>query len=137
MSGWCIGDDGNEIRDGAVDRVPMAPEELSTFSSAGETRSRNSTAPSAASSGSRRATFLISATLYLTRAIAGCDFQPKTSRRKRLLKSHLRASAFTLPSSPVSARRARVCTLDLDSSTLDSRFYLALIRNPIAGILES
>ena len=63
--------------------VPMAPEEPSTCSRAGETRSRNSTAPSAPRTGSRRATFLISLTACLTRAIAGCDFQPKAPRRMR------------------------------------------------------
>ena len=64
--------------------VPIAPEEPSTCSSADDTRSRNSTAPSAARTGSRRATFLISLTACLTRWIAGCDFQPKAPRRKRV-----------------------------------------------------
>jgi hypothetical protein len=54
----------------------MAPDELSTFSRAGDMRSRNAIAPSAASIGSFLATFLISATACLMRAIAGCDFQP-------------------------------------------------------------
>jgi len=67
--------------------VPMAPEELSTRSSAGDTRSRKRTAPSAARTGSRRATCLISLTACLTRWIAGCDFQPKAPRRKRLVNS--------------------------------------------------
>jgi hypothetical protein len=67
--------------------VPMAPEELSTCSSAGDTRSRNRTAPSAARTGSRRATFLISLTACRTRWIAGCDFQPNARRRKRLANS--------------------------------------------------
>jgi hypothetical protein len=47
--------------------VPMAPDELSTFSSAGERRSRSSTAPSAPSTGSRRAAFLISLMACLMR----------------------------------------------------------------------
>lgn len=68
--------------------VPMAPEEPSTCSTAEETRSRKSTAPSAASTGSRRATFLISLTACLMRWIAGLDFQPKAWRRKRALNSH-------------------------------------------------
>jgi hypothetical protein len=66
---------------------PMAPEEPSTCSSAGDTRSRNSTAPSAPSTGSRRATFVISLTACLTRWIAGGDFQPKAPRRKRRMNS--------------------------------------------------
>src|SRR3989442_310103 len=61
--------------------VPMAPEELSTCSSAGDTRSRNSTAASAPRTGSCRATVLISLTACRTRWIAGCDFQPKAPRR--------------------------------------------------------
>src|SRR5690606_13602290 len=69
--------------------VPMAPDEPSTCSIAGDTRSRKSTAPSAASTGSWRATFLISLTACLMRWMAGCDFQPKAWRRKRVLSSHL------------------------------------------------
>jgi len=57
--------------------VPIAPEELSTFSSAGESRSSSVTAPSAARTGSRRATFRISLTACLTRWMAGRDLQPK------------------------------------------------------------
>jgi hypothetical protein len=49
--------------------VPIAPEELSTLSSAGESRSMRATAPSAASTASERATFLISATASFTRRI--------------------------------------------------------------------
>ena len=63
--------------------VPMAPEELSTCSRAGDTRSRNSTAPSAARPGSRRAAFWISLTACLMRWIAGWDLHPKAPRRKR------------------------------------------------------
>jgi len=55
---------------------PMAPDELSTCSSAGDTLSRKRTAPSAASVGSRRATFLISETASFTRFTAGWDLQP-------------------------------------------------------------
>jgi CubicO group peptidase (beta-lactamase class C family) len=51
--------------------APMVPEELSTFSIAGETRSRNPIAPSAASIGFFFATFLISETACLMRVIAG------------------------------------------------------------------
>jgi len=42
-----------------------------------ETRSRNVMAPSAASTESCLATFLISATACLMRVMAGCDLQPK------------------------------------------------------------
>jgi hypothetical protein len=51
--------------------APMAPEELSTCSIAGETRSRNPIAPSAASIGLFFATLLISETACLMRVIAG------------------------------------------------------------------
>ena len=78
--------------------MPMAPDELSTSSIAGETRSRKSTAPSAASGGSVRATFLISRTASLIRSIAGCDFHPKLQRRKRVLNSH---SCGTVPLAPL------------------------------------
>jgi hypothetical protein len=63
--------------------LPIAPDELSTCSNAGETFASNNTAPSAASAGSLRLTFLISATASCTRAIAGCERQPKALRRKR------------------------------------------------------
>jgi len=69
--------------------VPMAPDELSMRSSAGESFSRSSTAPSAASTLSLRPTFLISETASLVRLMAGCDFQPKALRRKRARNSHL------------------------------------------------
>lgn len=74
--------------------VPIEPDELSTCSSAGDTSSRNEIAPSAASTGSFFATLLISVTACLTRVIAGCDFQPNAWRRKRVLNSHLCASAL-------------------------------------------
>lgn len=54
--------------------VLMAPDEPSTCSIAGERRSIKETAPSAASTGSFRATFLISVCACLMRWIAGCDF---------------------------------------------------------------
>ena len=57
--------------------VPMAPDELSTCSSAGETFSRKSTAPSTASTLFVRPIFLISETASLMRLMAGCDLQPK------------------------------------------------------------
>ena len=53
--------------------VPIAPEELSTCSSAGETRSRKVTVPSAPSNGSRRATPLISVTACFNSARAFSD----------------------------------------------------------------
>ena len=76
--------------------VPMAPEELSTCSSAGDTRSRNSTAPSAPRTGSRRATVLISLTACRTRSIAGCDFQLKPPRRNRRVNSQCAALALAI-----------------------------------------
>ena len=78
--------------------VPIAPDELSTRSRAGERRSRKVTAPSAASTGSRRATFFISLTASFTRWMAGCDLQPNAERRKRALNSHAWPSALaTVP----------------------------------------
>jgi hypothetical protein len=47
--------------------VPIAPDELSTCSSAGDTFSRNRTAPSAANKGAPRASFQISITASRTR----------------------------------------------------------------------
>lgn len=76
--------------------VPIEPEELSTFSSAADTRSRSTTAPSAATTGSFLATFLISVTACLMRVMAGCDFQPKARLRKRALNSHAWPSAFAI-----------------------------------------
>lgn len=67
---------------------PIAPDEESTRSSAGDTRSKKITAPSAPSSGSLFATRLISATASFTRLSAGCDFQPNARRRKRDLNVH-------------------------------------------------
>ena len=66
----------------------IAPDELSTCSRAGDTRSRKTTAPSAARRGSRRATAFISATACRTRWIAGADLQPKAWPRKRAANSH-------------------------------------------------
>ena len=76
--------------------VPMAPEELSTCSSAGESFSSKVTTPSAARSWSRRATLLISETASVMRLIAGSDLQPKACRRNRALNSHLWALAFVI-----------------------------------------
>ena len=76
--------------------VPMAPDELSTCSIAGERRSIKETAPSAASTGSFRATFLISACACLMRPIAGCDLHPNAWRRNRGLNSHLYAPALSV-----------------------------------------
>ena len=76
--GWCVCEDRFTSSAMALfTAVPIDPDELSTCSSAGETRSRNTTAPSAASTGAFFATFLISVTACLIRVIAGCDFQPK------------------------------------------------------------
>ena len=74
--------------------VPMAPDELSTFSKAGETRSRSATAPSAPRIGSMRATSLISVSASCSRVIAGWDFHPKACRRNRALKRHACPSVF-------------------------------------------
>jgi hypothetical protein len=74
--------------------VPIAPEELSTCSSAGERRSSRVTAPSAASTGSPRATILISLTACFTRWIAGDDLQPKAWRRNRAVNAHLWPPTF-------------------------------------------
>ena len=60
--------------------VPIDPEELSTDSSAGEMRSSRLTAPSAASTGSLRATLLISLTASLTGWTAGWDRHPRACR---------------------------------------------------------
>ena len=79
--------------------VPIAPEELSTCSIAGDTFSRKSTAPSAPRSGSLRATFLISETASLIRVIAGRDFHPNARRRKRARNVHLCAGALAIQSS--------------------------------------
>lgn len=68
---------------------PMAPDELSMRSNAGDNFSRNETAPSAARTGSLRATFLISETASLIRSMAGPDFQPNAFRRNRALNAHL------------------------------------------------
>src|SRR5437899_1921326 len=84
----------------------MAPEELSTCSSAGDTRSRNSTAPSAPRTGSRRATVLISLTACLTRSIAGCDFQPKAPRRKRRANSQRAVLALDIPTRALASQLA-------------------------------
>ena len=66
--------------------------ELSTRSSAGDTFSRNRTAPPAASAGSFFATFWTSATACRTRCTAGCERQPKACRRKRGANAHLCAA---------------------------------------------
>jgi hypothetical protein len=68
---------------------PMAPDELSTWTNAGESFTRNVTAPSAARTGSLRATFLISAIASLIRWIGASDRQPKAWRRKRPANCHL------------------------------------------------
>jgi len=84
--------------------VPIAPEELSTCSSAGETRSRKVTAPSAPSNGSRRATPLISVTACFTRWTAGWDLQPKACRLKRALNSQRYGSGPLTCQSPSPGR---------------------------------
>jgi len=69
--------------------IPIAPDELSTCSRAGESRSRSRTTPSAATSSSWRATFRISETASFTRRIAGSERQPKAPRRNRDWNWHL------------------------------------------------
>jgi hypothetical protein len=64
--------------------APIAPDEPSTWERAGETRSRKSTAPSAATSGSRFATFLISATASRTRERPCVDRSLRRARRGEL-----------------------------------------------------
>ena len=77
-------------------------------SSAGETRSRKVTAPSAPSNGSRRATPLISVTACFTRWTAGGDLQPKACRLKRALNSQRYGSGrLTCPT----RRPCRWCTM--------------------------
>ena len=75
-------------------RLPMAPEELSTCSRAGESFSKSNTTPSAPSRGFLRAIFFISDTASLTRFIAGCERQPKACRLKRARKVHLWEEGF-------------------------------------------
>src|ERR1035437_2233325 len=68
--------------------VPIAPDELSMFSSDGESWVRNNTVPSAASIGSLRLTALISVRASLMRVMAGSDRQPNAPRRKREANVH-------------------------------------------------
>src|SRR2546421_4008191 len=90
--------------------VPIAPDELSTRSRAGERRSRKVTAPSAASTGSRRATFFISLTASFTRWMAGWDLQPNEERRKRALNSHAWPSALAMVMASYLTTRGHVIT---------------------------
>jgi hypothetical protein len=76
--------------------LPIAPDQLSTCSNAGETFSKNSTAPSAASTELLRRTLLTSAIASCTRAIAGCERQPKALRRKRAANCQRCLSAVTI-----------------------------------------
>ncbi|MNL56369.1 hypothetical protein D3C87_1798600 [compost metagenome] len=70
--------------------VPIAPEEESTSSSAGESFSMKRMAPSAPSMGSLRATVEISETASFTRWQASFDErQPKARARNRAANSHL------------------------------------------------
>ena len=69
--------------------VPIAPDELSTCSSAGESFSSKDTAPSAATTGSLRATCRISVMASFRRWTGSADFQPKAPRRNRAGKVHL------------------------------------------------
>jgi len=70
--------------------VPIAPDELSTCSRAGESRSIRRTAPSAAAAGSLRETVLISEMASLIRVAAvDEDFQVKELGRIRVGNSHL------------------------------------------------
>jgi hypothetical protein len=78
--------------------APIAPEELSTCANAGDTFSRNSTAPSAARTGFLRAIFFISATASFTRVRAGCERHPKAFLRNLAAKFHLWATGgFIFP----------------------------------------
>src|SRR5882762_5733582 len=104
--------------------LPIAPDEPSTCSRAGEIRSMNATAPSAASTGSVRATFLISDTACFTRWIAGCDFHPNAFRRKRAFNSHLWGAGFGI-SSGRQARDAR--------ATLAEELQTGFERVPLAA----
>lgn len=74
---------------------PSVPDELSTCSSAGDSRSIRRMAPSAAVIGSLREADLISATASLIRAAAvGEDLQEKVFGRMRLGNCHLWAAGF-------------------------------------------
>jgi hypothetical protein len=80
---------GTKVSIALFTAVPMAPDELSTCSRAGESYSRNFIAPSAASTGSLRATCLISSAASLIRLIGVSERHPKACRRKRDVNSHL------------------------------------------------
>lgn len=74
---------------------PSAPDELSTCSSAGDSRSMRRMAPSAAAAGSLRETDLTSATASLMRAAAvGEDRQEKAFGRMRLGNCHRWEAGF-------------------------------------------
>jgi len=68
---------------------PIAPEELSTCSMAGEIFSKKRTAPEAANSGSFFATRLISDRASLMRCSGLSDCQPKACYLKRAANCHL------------------------------------------------
>lgn len=86
--------------------VPMAPEEPSICSMAGTSFSKKRTAPSAPSTPSVFAAFLISDTASRMRAMAGCDRHPNARARNRGAKAH---ACFTAGFGRRGARRrARV-----------------------------
>jgi hypothetical protein len=107
----------------------VAPNELSTCS----------TAPSAASAGSLRFTFLISATASCTRAIAGCELQPKALRRKCAANCQRCLCALTISHPP--AWSHPVCfpgvsgsfprSSDHDAPSRGKRDKHRLARNPV------
>jgi hypothetical protein len=68
---------------------PIAPEEESIRSNAGDSLSSSVTAPSPPRIESVRATFRISDTASFIRVIAGWDLHPKALRRNLATKAHL------------------------------------------------
>src|SRR5438105_2331401 len=121
---------------------PMAPEELSTRSRAGDRRSSRQTAPSAASAGSRRATFLISLTACFSRWMAGCDLQPNADRRKRALNSQVWVSALTMRFSRVTddippRRGGGADPLPLAPDPRRAPVFAILRREASSGTMES
>lgn len=82
--------------------LPSAPEELSTWHSAGESFSRNSTAPSAAVTGSWRATARISDSASLMRSMANLEpRQPNAARRRRPRNAQVIAGPFGFALVPI------------------------------------
>jgi hypothetical protein len=80
---------GTSVSMARLTAEPIAPEELSTASSAGESFSSRDTAPAAASAGSLRAICLISEVASLMRRIGLSERQPNALRRKRAENFHV------------------------------------------------